>query len=79
MQRSFAEKRLLMRNNSGGFLFSASCAIATASIAITLCIVVGLRPVDGWTLAAMVAVSVIALAGILHVHKEGRDGQERKS
>lgn len=59
-------------------LASASCAISLALVAMTFCVVTGFCPVDGWTLAAMVGVSVLSIGGILHTHKEGQNGQTRE-
>jgi predicted histidine transporter YuiF (NhaC family) len=55
-------------------MFDASCAVSIAAIAVTFCVIVGVCPVDGWTLGAMVAVVLIAICGVIHTHKEGRDG-----
>ena len=67
-----------MRDDTGKYVFSASCAISMALIAITLCIIIGTHPVSGWTLSAMVFVSLLAMGSIVRMHKEGDDGQERK-
>lgn len=68
-----------MATDSGNALFNASCVFAMALIAVTLCVAAVIRPVGGWTLAAMVVVSVLAIAGIIHIHKEERDGQTQES
>ena len=59
-------------------LLSISCAISVALVSITFCVVSGLCPVGGWTLGAMSFVALVSITGILHTHKEGLNGQERK-
>lgn len=68
-----------MMSNSDWSMFDVSCALSIALIAVTFCVVVGLCPVGGWTLGTMAAVVFVAIGGILHTHKEGRDGQAGKS
>jgi len=77
-QRLFLGKNLWMKIDWRKALFSAICAFSIAFVAITFCIMVGLCPVDGWTLASMVVVSLISIGGILRYRTEGQDGSNRE-
>ena len=57
-------------------LTSAACALSLALVSMTFCLVAGFCPVDGWSLAAMVIVSLFSIGGIIRTHKEGQNGQE---
>lgn len=60
-------------------MFDASCAVSIATVTTAFFVVSGMYSVSGWSLAAMVLVVLIAIAGIMHTHEKGRDGQAGKS